>query len=54
LTLSLTEETLEALNLLRQESEDDDALLRRIMEYARCYMVIRGASEEAEDDEPYT
>jgi len=47
LTLSLKEETIETLNLLRVENEDDDSLLRRIMEYARCYMLIRGASTEA-------
>jgi len=41
--LYVKEETFETLNLLRREDEDDDSLLRRIMEYARCYMLIRGA-----------
>lgn len=51
--LSVTEETLEALNLLRWqlgEGEDDDSLIRRIVEYARCYMVIWGA--EGSEEKP--
>jgi len=48
LTLHVKEETIETLNLLRQENEDDDGLLRRIVEYARCYMVIRGAEDDSD------
>jgi len=51
--LSVKEETFEALNLLRWklgEGEDDDALIRRIVEYARCYMVIWGA--EGSEEKP--
>lgn len=46
--LSVREETFETLNLLRWKDEDDDFLLRRIVEYARCYMIIRGSEGPAE------
>ena len=40
--LSVSDETCEALMLLRHEDETDDDLIKRIMEYARCYMILRG------------
>jgi len=48
--LSVKEEIFEALNLLRREHEDDEPLIRRILEYARCYMIIRGA--EGSEEKP--
>lgn len=41
--LKLRKETTDLLNLLRREDENDDELIQRIMEYARCYMIIQGA-----------
>ena len=46
--LYVKEETFETLNLLRREDEDDDSLIRRIVEYARCYMLILGAEDSKE------
>ena len=43
--LSIKDETAEALKLLRLKGENDDALIRRIMELARCYMVLRGMED---------
>jgi len=40
--LSIKDETCEALRLLRHEGETDDALIKRILELARCYMVLFG------------
>jgi len=44
--LSIKEETSEALRLLRQKDETDDALIKRILELARCYMVLFGMEEK--------
>jgi len=43
--LSIKDETAEALKLLRMKGEDDDALIRRILELARCYMVLLGMED---------
>jgi len=43
--LSVKSETLESLKLLRQQGESDDALIKRIVEYARCYMVMFGMED---------
>jgi len=43
--LSVKTETLEALKLLRHEGETDDALVKRIVEFARCYMVLFGMED---------
>jgi len=43
--LSIKEETYAALGKLRQKDETDDALIRRIIEYAKCYMIIQGAED---------
>ncbi len=40
--LSITEETAKALRLLRHKGESDDALIKRIVELARCYMILFG------------
>ena len=40
--LSISDENYKALSLLRQMDETDDALVKRIVEYARCYMILRG------------
>lgn len=44
-SLSITEETYAVLRRLRLKGETDDALIKRIVEYAKCYMVIQGAEE---------
>jgi len=44
--LSIKSETSEALNLLRHKGETDDALVKRIVELARCYMVLFGMEEK--------
>jgi len=44
--LSITEETYAVLKKLRQLGETDDALIKRIVEYARCYMILRGMKDE--------
>ena len=43
--LSITEEIDAVLNRLRLKDETDDALIKRIVEYARCYMIIQGAED---------
>ena len=43
--LSIKSETAEALKLLRLKDEDDDALVRRILELARCQMVLLGMKD---------
>jgi len=43
--LSITAENYKTLSLLRVEGETDDDLIRRVVEYARCYMIIKGAEE---------
>lgn len=45
-SLSIKEETYAALKLLRQPGENDDALIKRIIELARCYMILRGMENE--------
>ncbi len=44
--LSIKDETSEALKLLRHKDETDDALVKRIVELARCYMVLFGMEEK--------
>ncbi len=44
--LSIKEETSKALRLLRHEGETDDALIKRILELARCYMILFGMEDE--------
>ena len=48
--LSIKDETHEALKRLKLTDETDEALIERIVEYARCYMVIKGAIPSKEDD----
>ncbi|GAH15394.1 unnamed protein product [marine sediment metagenome] len=43
--MTFTRETYAILNKLRLKGENDDALIRRIVEYAKCYMVIKGAED---------
>ena len=43
--LSIKDETCESLKLLRHKDESDDALIKRIVEYARCYMILRGMED---------
>ena len=43
--LSIKEETYELLKRLRLKGEDDDALIKRIVELARCYMVLIGMED---------
>ncbi|MBA7493287.1 hypothetical protein ES702_03845 [subsurface metagenome] len=40
--LSISEETLDSLNLLREKGESDDALILRLVEHARSHMVLLG------------
>ena len=47
--IRIKDETYEVLNRLRLKGETDDAMIRRIVESARCYMIIQG-SEEKEDN----
>lgn len=44
--LSIKEETSESLMLLRHKGETDDALIKRILELARCYMILFGMDEK--------
>lgn len=43
--LSIKEETSKALMLLRHKGENDDALIKRILEFARCYMILFGMED---------
>jgi len=43
--LSIKDETCEALRLLRHKDETDDDLIKRIVELARCYMVLFGMED---------
>ncbi len=43
--LSITEETAKTLKLLRHKGEKDDALVKRIVELAQCYMVLFGMED---------
>lgn len=46
--LSIGDETAEALKRLRLKGESDDALIQRILELARCYMVLIGTEDTEE------
>lgn len=41
--LALKTETYVALRRLRLKGETDDDLIMRIVEHAKCYMIIQGA-----------
>lgn len=41
--ISIKEETYDSLKRLKQEKESDEDLIQRLVEYARCYMIIKGA-----------
>ena len=43
--LAISNDTFEALQLLRQVDETDEALIERIVKFARCYMIIIGSEE---------
>lgn len=43
--LSISDENYKALKLLRHKGESDDALIKRIVELARCYMVLFGMED---------
>ncbi len=43
--LSIKDDTCEALRLLRHKGESDDALIKRIVELARCYMILFGMED---------
>jgi len=43
--LSIKTETSKLLRLLRQPGETDDALIKRIVELARCYMILFGMED---------
>ena len=44
--LSISDENYKALRLLRHKGETDDALIKRIVELARCYMLLWGMEDE--------
>lgn len=46
--LSIRSETYEVLKLLRLKGENDDALIQRIVELARCQMILLGMEEQEE------
>jgi len=43
--LSISDENYKTLKLLRHKGESDDALIKRIVELARCYMVLFGMED---------
>ena len=43
--LALKTETYESLRRLRLKGETDDDLIKRVVEYAKCYMIIQGAED---------
>lgn len=43
--LSIKEETAAVLRRLKHKGETDDDLVKRIVEYARCYMILRGMKD---------
>ena len=45
---NVKEETYAALMRLRLEGETSDELIKRMVEYARCYMIIKGAEGSEE------
>jgi len=47
---NVKEETWAALMRFRLEGETGDELIKRMVEYARCYMIIRGA--EGSEEKP--
>jgi len=46
--ISVKEETYAALMMLRSEGETVAELIKRLVEYARCYMLIRGGEDSEE------
>jgi len=48
--ISVKEETYTALMMLRSEGETVAELIKRLVEYARCYMIIWGA--EGSEEKP--
>jgi len=44
--LSLSDETHKILSRLRVKGETDEALIKRIVEYAESFMVIYGMTDE--------
>jgi len=46
--ISVNEETYSALMTLRWEGETVAELIKRLVEYARCYMIIRGGEDSEE------
>ena len=46
--ISVKEETYTALMMLRSEGETVAELIKRLVEYARCYMIIRGGEDSEE------
>ena len=48
--ISVKEETYAALMTLRSEGETVAELIKRLVEYARCYMIIHGA--EGSEEKP--
>lgn len=48
--ISVNEETYAALMMLRSEGETVAELFKRLLEYARCYMLILGA--EGSEEKP--
>lgn len=45
---SIKDETAEALKLIRLKGEDDDELIGRILEFARCHMILLGMEDVEE------
>jgi len=43
--ISISDETYVVLKKLRRKGETDEAMIERILEYARCYMILRGMEE---------
>ncbi len=46
--LAIKDETAETLRLLRHKGETDDDLIKRLVEYARCYMILWGMEDTKE------
>ena len=46
--LAIKDKTYEALKRLRLKGENDDALIHRIVELARCQMILLGMEEQEE------
>lgn len=43
--LSISDENYKTLKLLRHKGESDDVLIKRIVELARCYMILFGMED---------